>query len=244
MSWAGRRFGAASRGSLWLGRSFAALQTSAANGVTAVLGLGSAEEGVAWIGSSLDGSQPGQQPRQWTLRLGCGLARPFVFRPPAGLKSRQELLAVARAVVEDEVGMPADSAIWAGAEEADGSTIVVVVDKNGLLSLGQELLGRGGLLRSVRPAWAELTDPGGTADVAQPEMLFAEDPDGATVLAADHGRWLWAESTPRASTPDEHDAWLTRIAIRLGWSDRDVPRYRLDHRTLAWVGMDQHKDAA
>jgi hypothetical protein len=209
--WAGK--GRSTR--LWLGRSFAAV--SPGGGAESVSEAGFAGTGSAMEWLRTEAGAP-KTPRRWTVMLGSGLARPFVFKPPRGLKTRHELHAMANALAAEEVGRGEDVRVWLSEPDVSGHRLGVAAVAPALALIEKAATEAGARLVSVRPGWALLTDGGGEPlkpSAAGPELLIAADPDGLVALAGDPQQWVWGGAIDARAAESGGTAWRTRLAMRL-----------------------------
>lgn len=195
---------------IWLGRSFAAVSEGETL-VASRTGFGGADTAGEWLKVQI-AARPGR--RRLNVLLGSGLARPFVFKPPRGLKSRDELVAVATAHAGEEAGWDEEVRVWLSAPDAAGQRLGVAAASAALDCIERMATASGSKLLSIRAGWATLTD-----DALEPsnasELLLASDPDGQVALAADSQRWLWAGSLDRSAAEAGGESWQTRLAVRL-----------------------------
>ena len=177
-----------------------------------------------------------QASKRWAVMLGSGLARPFVFKPPQGLKTHLELRAIAASLAADETGLTDDTQLWVSGPDEAGDRLAVVADAAALMRIEAAAKRAGARLVSVRPGWVVLTngpslpEVSGSDEVAR--LLFASDPDGVTAVAGTRQRWLWAGAVDRPVADADAVAWRTRVALRLQAEARAF-EFALDG--LAWV---------
>jgi hypothetical protein len=156
--------------------------------------------------------------KRWTVLLGSGLARPFLFMPPRGLKARQELLAFAEAIAGEEAGWSEKVRVWLSAPDTAGQCLGVAALDSALGRIEVVAQEAGARLVSVRPGWALLTDivpPSAQTPSTAAQLLFASDPDGLVALADDGTQWLCGGAIDRFAAAADEMAWRTRLAMRL-----------------------------
>jgi hypothetical protein len=214
--WAGSRQTA----TIWVGSTFAALATAGDREPLHKCGFGGPVQALDWLSTELTAKKHLPTPRKWQVLLGSGLARPFVFRAPAGLKSYRELCAVAESMVADETMLAGELRLWVSAADATGNHVAVAVDAQCLTRLQDVARSVRARLVSVRPGWALLTEGSTRSNRDEwtgpaARMLIASDPDGVTALAGDEERWLWAAAINQRLVHLETEAWLSRAAMRL-----------------------------
>jgi len=200
---------------LWLGRNFAALSPAGGAESVSEAGFANVRSAMEWLRA--EASAP-KTPRRWTVMLSSGLARPFVFKPPQGLKTQQEVHAVANALAVEEAGWSEDVRVWVSAPDAAGQCLGVAAAAPALALIEEAATEAGARLLSVRPGWALLTDGAGSTIVSSttgPELLIAADPDGLVALAGDQLHWVWGGAIDARAAEAGGAAWRTRLAMRL-----------------------------
>jgi hypothetical protein len=200
---------------LWIGRSFAAISGESPPGSVGESGFSDVTRAMTWLHEAV---RARKEAKRWTVNLGSGLARPYVFKRPQGLKSTQELHAVAEAIAAEEAGWSEAVRVWVSAPDVAGQCLGVAVVGSALAQIEAVAQEVGAQLVSVRPGWALLTDNASastqTSSTAA-RLLLASDPDGLVALADDGLRWLWGGAIDRLAADADGGAWRTRLAMRL-----------------------------
>ncbi len=207
MWWAGR----AQTLDVWLGRSFAAWSRGAGIGRRKE-GLAGPESGLLWL---LEEQGRERLPLRWTVFLGSGLARPFVFVSPRGLKSLGEVCAVASSMASEQSGWSEDARVWVSEPDQEGRRLAVAAVASALQALEACARDVRARLVSVRPGWARLTGEVADGSRARGNLLIASDPDGCIALAGDRQRWWWGGALDLKDVQTGGDAWKARLAMRL-----------------------------
>lgn len=200
---------------LWIGRSFAAMSGERPAESVSESGLADVTQAITWLNESV---RARKDAKRWTVNLGSGLARPYVFKPPQGLKTSEELHAVAEAIAAEEAGWSEAVRVWVSAPDVTGQCLGVAVVGSVLTRIEAVAQEVGAQLVSVRPGWALLTD-NASASTRAPStaarLLLASDPDGLAALADDGERWLWGGAIDRFADDADGEAWRTRLTMRL-----------------------------
>ena len=191
----------------WAGKRASARTAVAYAGERAVrLSLG----GVLLAASDVDGRDAAvaalaagvrELPRGTPLRITVSgaVCRPFLLPEVAGVAGEADWIAIARSMVEDRAGLPADSPVWLDNGQSS-PRMAVAIDA----AWQRELLALGGrVLESVRPWWAVAIEAarasgasGSSLPSADAQGLAIADSDELVLLVAEGDTYRVAQTYP------------------------------------------------
>lgn len=189
------------------------LHAQGIEGADGVDGFDGFEEAVTaletWLGDRAD------RPRL-RLWLGGALARPFLFKPAAAVRSTDEALRIARALAPERTGLAAPCEVWLdGGADAGIAVALPTVVRERLLRLAAG--GRPARVAAIRPWWSEPLRAGLARDAAT-TVVAVQDCEALTVLAGAGGAFTVATTLAPLPAREAAGAALTRLLLA-----HDVP---------------------
>lgn len=151
------------------------------------------------------------------------VSRPFLLPEVAGVAGEADWIAIARSMVEDRAGLPADSPVWLDGGQSS-PRMAVAIDaawRDALIALG------GRSLESVRPWWALAIEAAGStlaagaATSAMATVLAIADSDELVLLIAEGDTYRVAQTYPL-------DGESASVVLNRALVTHDVPAARIE----------------
>jgi len=163
------------------------------------------------------------------------VCRPFLLPAVEGVASEAEWQAIAASMVEESVGLPAESPVWLDVGQAS-PRLAVAMDpawRQGIETIG------GRSLRSVRPWWAlAIESLGSTRADGGIEGLAVADSESLVLLIADGDTYRVAQSY--ALEGEAPAAVLNRALVTHDGPADGVPLIEFDGVALPGQRVDEH----
>lgn len=172
---------------------------------------------------------PAPRVRLW---LSGGLARPFVFEPPVGLKNAAELLKLARARAAQASGLTPPCEVCLSDTTVGHRQLAVVLNGDLHQALVAVASKTGARLISVQPWWARVQYK---VLREQPELqaLTVVDTDSVTMLAATQSEWVAAQSYVPTPEGPQLQALVVRFLLSSNCAKSQSARVSLDAAAAA-----------
>ncbi|HEY1395569.1 hypothetical protein [Roseateles sp.] len=164
-------------------------------------------------------------PRGTSLRVTVSgaVSTPFLLPEVAGVAGEADWIAIARSMVEDRAGLPADSPVWLDGGQSS-PRMAVAIDaawRDALIALG------GRSLESVRPWWALAIEAAGStlaagaATSAMATVLAIADSEELVLLIAEGDTYRVAQTYPL-------DGESASVVLNRALVTHDVPAARIE----------------
>jgi hypothetical protein len=158
--------------------------------------------------------------------LSGALARPFVFKPVLGLRTRQEARQAAAVLAPQACGLDGPCAVWLDRQAAlDAPALGVAVEQSVLDRLEAAIEAHGLRMAHIRPAWAVLD---GAHEVPDDHLWSVSERDSVTMLVRRSGQWAFAATYAPAIDEDTAAGVRQRLQASTGLGDESVTSHHVE----------------
>lgn len=203
-------------------------------------GISVKSEPVEWIAyDNVESGLPalftkvGAMPREfWQRRvpvcvwLSGALARPFLFGPVNGVQTWEEVIAVAEAAAPDASGVDGPCAVQVEAWPDKSPTLATAMGKALLDAIELAATEHRLNIRSLRPWWAAALNHVVSTN-ASPRLACINDRDSMILFGGTKGQFDTVNAYVPTMSPDQTEKLLSRLALVIGTSLKEVPRVAL-----------------
>lgn len=192
------------------------------------------------IGAAVEAAAGGQRrfrKPQVSVWLSGEIARPCLVEA-SGVRSRQEMLTVARSLAPQICRMPGPCDVWLDAWAPDRSCLTVVCLRSWLEGINTVAQQQRWSLRGIRPWWSAALDVALKRD-REPTLLVVQEEASITLLGTDEDTWVVATTASPVSGPSLQRALIQRAAIACNATDPDVMKIGMASALVSPDGVDK-----